>query len=89
MFLNKTRHAFFCISRNSLTMLLKNNNIAKRIPSDLTTIEELLIHLSKLNNSIMVYVKEIYINTINGSKIYKMSNGNSYTKNKNKEWVVV
>jgi hypothetical protein len=70
-------------------MLLKNNNIAKRIPSDLTTIEELLIHLSKLNNSIMVYVKEIYINTINGSKIYKMSNGNSYTKNKNKEWVVV
>jgi len=70
-------------------MLLKNNDITKRIPSDLTTIEELLIHLSKLNNSIMVYVKEIYINTINGSKIYKMSNGKSYTKNKNREWIIV
>lgn len=70
-------------------MFLNNDNAARKIPSNLTTIEELLIHLSRLNNSIMVYVKEIYISTINGSKIYKMSNGISYTKNKSKEWVIV
>ncbi len=69
-------------------MLLNYNDAAGKIPSGLITIEELLIHLSKLNNSIMVYVKEIYTNTISGSKIYKMSNGISYTKNKNKEWVI-
>ncbi len=70
-------------------MLTNNDNAAKKTPSNLITIEELLIHLSKLNNSIMVYVKEIYTNAINGSKIYKMSNGISYTKNKNKEWVII
>jgi hypothetical protein len=69
-------------------MLTNKDKTATKIPSDLMTIEELLIHLSKLNNSIMVYVKEIYTNAINGTKVYKMSNGISYTKNKYKEWII-
>lgn len=70
-------------------MLLKNENAAAKIPSNLLTIEDLLLYLCKRNNIIMVYVKEIYTSAVNGHKIYAMSNGLSYTKNEEEKWEIL
>ena len=73
-----------------LTMLLHDKKERrKRIPEKLLRIEELMIYLTKRNDSIMVYVKRIYTDSENGSKIYEMSNGISYTKDANGEWFIV
>jgi hypothetical protein len=61
----------------------------KKIPEKLLCIEELMIYLTKLNDSVMVYVKKIYFDTENGTKIYEMSNGISYTKDNNGEWYIM
>ena len=61
----------------------------KKIPEKLLCIEELMIYLTKLNDSIMVYVKKIYFDPDTGIKVYEMSNGISYTKDKNGEWYTI
>jgi hypothetical protein len=86
----KIKAHFFRYNMYMLTMLLHDKKErGKRIPEKLLRIEELMIYLTKRNDSIMVYVKKIYINPENGSKIYEMSNGISYTKNADGEWFVV
>ncbi len=73
-----------------LTILLPDmQQKEKKIPAKLLCIEELIIYLTKLNDNIMVYVTKIYRNPENGTKIYEMSNGISYTKNANGEWFII
>jgi hypothetical protein len=53
-----------------LTMLLPaKQEQRKKIPERLLCIEELIIYLTKLNDNVMVYVKEIYKDAENGTKI--------------------
>jgi hypothetical protein len=61
-----------------------------QLPEKLISIHELLIYLTKLNDSVMVYVKKIYISEGDGIKIYEMSNGLSY-KNEDEDgsWIVI
>ena len=73
-----------------LTMFLPvKERKGKKVPEKLLCIEELMIYLTKLNDSVMVYVKKIYFDAENGTKIYEMSNGISYTKDKNGEWYII
>ena len=73
-----------------LTMFLPvNEKQGKKIPEKLLRIEELMIYLTKLNDSIMVYVKKIYLDPETGNKVFEMSNGISYTKDKNGEWYII
>ena len=73
-----------------LTMFLPvKERQGKKIPEKLLRIEELMIYLTKRNDSIMVYVKKIYLDPESGIKIYEMSNGISYTKDKNGEWYII
>ncbi|HEY2727411.1 MAG TPA: hypothetical protein VGI61_09585 [Parafilimonas sp.] len=58
------------------------------LPEKLISIHELIIYLTKLNNSVMVYVKRIYINEEDNDKIYEMSNGISY-KNSDGNWIIL
>jgi hypothetical protein len=59
------------------------------LPEKLLNIEELIFYLTKLNDNIMVYVKKIYNDVINGDKIYEMSNGISYQKDADGNWFIV
>jgi len=59
------------------------------LPVRLSCVEELISYLTKLNNNIMVYVKEIYADDEDGNKIYEMSNGLSYKKHGEGKWFVV
>ena len=52
-------------------------------------VEELIFHLTKLNDNVMVYVKKIYTDDKNGDKVYEMSNGSSYKKSVDGRWSVV
>ena len=73
-----------------LTMLLADKKKEeKKLPAKLLCIAELIIYLTKLNDNVMVYVTKIYRDSENGTKIYVMSNGISYTKNANGEWFIV
>jgi hypothetical protein len=58
------------------------------LPEKLISIHELLIYLTKLNDSVMVYVKKIYTSEDDGIKIYEMSNGFSY-KAEDGNWIVL
>ncbi len=70
-------------------MLSVEKKYRKTIPENLPRIEQLMIYLTKRNDSIMVYVKKIYTDSENGNKIYEMSNGLSYTRNADGEWFVI
>jgi hypothetical protein len=59
-----------------------------QLPEKLISIHELLIYLTKLNDSVMVYVKRIYMCEDDGLKIYEMSNGFSY-KGEDGNWIVL
>ena len=56
------------------------------LPETLISIHELIIYLTKLNDSVMVYVKKIYTSEDDANKIYEMSNGISY-KNSDGNWI--
>lgn len=58
-----------------------------QLPEKLISIHELLIYLTKLNDSVMVYVKRIYTSEDEGIKIYEMSNGFSY-KTEDGNWII-
>ena len=61
----------------------------KWLPEVLPSIHELIFYLTKLNDSIMVYVKKIYKNQEDGQNIYEMSNGSSYTKDNDGNWYML
>ena len=65
-------------------------NEEKWLREVLPTIHELLTYLTRLNDSIMVYVKKIYNDPHNnGRKIYEMSNGCSYTTDGDGRWHIL
>jgi hypothetical protein len=55
----------------------------------LPTIHELIFYLTRLNDSIMVYVKKIYKDPADGNNIYEMSNGSSYKNEREGRWRVL
>ncbi len=59
------------------------------LPENILSIQEVIVHLTKLNDNVMVYVKKIYTDTKAGSKIYEMSNGLSCTKNEDGKWFII
>lgn len=59
------------------------------LPEDILSVQEVIVHLTKLNDNIMVYVRKIYIDAKAGFKIYEMSNGLSCTKNEKGRWFIV
>lgn len=59
----------------------------KWLPESLPTIHELVFYLKKLNDNIMVYVKNIYINL--NIKVYEMSNGSSYSTTEDGKWFII
>ena len=61
----------------------------KRLREVLPTIHELIFYLTKLNDSIMVYVKKIYKDPHDGARIYEMSNGLSYTQDGEGRWWIL
>ena len=70
-------------------LLLSFKEECKSLPAKLLNVEELIFYLTKLNDNIMVYVKKIYNDAINGDKIYEMSNGTSYQKDADGNWLIV
>jgi hypothetical protein len=64
-------------------------NEKKWLQEVLPSIHELIFYLTKLNDSIMVYVKKIYKDPDEGNNIYEMSNGLSYTKDHDGNWYVL
>jgi len=65
------------------------DNEEKWLLEVLPTIHELIFHLTRLNDSIMVYVKKIYKDPDEGSNVYEMSNGLSYTHDGQGRWRIV
>jgi hypothetical protein len=70
-------------------LLLSSKEESKWLPEKLPGVEELIFHLTRLNDNVMVYVKRIYKDDGNGDKIYVMSNGLSYKKGLDGRWSVV
>jgi hypothetical protein len=64
-------------------------NEKKWLQEALPSINELIFYLTKLNDSIMVYVKKIYKDPDDGNNIYEMSNGLSYTEDNDGHWYVL
>ena len=64
-------------------------NEEKWLREVLPSIHELLFYLTRLNDSIMVYVKKIYKNPHDGANIYEMSNGISYTQDCEGKWRIL
>ena len=64
-------------------------NEEKWLREVLPSIHELLFYLTKLNDSIMVYVKKIYKDPQDGANIYEMSNGISYTQDGEGRWRIL
>ncbi|MEO8711194.1 MAG: hypothetical protein ABI405_03670 [Parafilimonas sp.] len=56
------------------------------LPEKLGSIHELITYLTRLNDNIMVYVKEIYIGIEDNVKAYLMSDGLTYTEHSNGRW---
>ncbi len=52
------------------------------------TLNSLILFLTKENNGIRVYEKEA-VNKADGRHVHRMSNGLSYSKNKDGRWQVV
>lgn len=70
-------------------LLLSLNKENNWLPDKLPGIEELVFYLTKLNDNIMVYVKKITNDALNGDKIYEMSNGLSYQRDSNGNWYIL
>jgi len=65
------------------------DNEEKWLREVLPSIHELLFYLTRLNDSIMVYVKKIYKSPKDGKNIYEMSNGSSYTQDNEGKWWIL
>lgn len=70
-------------------LLLSYKEEINYFPDNVLSIQEVIFHLTKLNDNIMVYVKKIYTDSKCGAKIYEMSNGLSCTKNADGKWFIM
>ena len=61
----------------------------KPLPENLPTIHELIFYLTKRNDNIMVYVKNIYPDLTDNVKVYEMSNGFSYSTKEVGKWYMI
>ena len=52
------------------------------------TIGALINYLTSENNGIRVYEKSVYPSPKTGKPVYEMSNGFSYSVNKDNQWVI-
>jgi hypothetical protein len=52
------------------------------------TVPSLINYLTRQNNGIRVYEKEIHTDPKTGKLVYKMSNGLSYEVNANNQWYI-
>jgi hypothetical protein len=53
------------------------------------TINALVNYLTAENNNIRVYERNNYFDSLTGKQVYEMSNGLSYTRDAENQWVVV
>ena len=53
------------------------------------TLHALIIYLTRENNGIRVYEKEHFMDPKTGKDVYKMSNGLSYSKDREGRWYVL
>ncbi|MDR3680854.1 MAG: hypothetical protein P4L41_12895 [Flavipsychrobacter sp.] len=53
------------------------------------TINALTIYLTRENNGIRVYEKDIYTDSSTGKTVYNMSNGLSYSLDKDSKWFII
>ncbi len=53
------------------------------------TMKALVVYLTRENNGIRVYEKKSYADHETGKEVFEMSNGLSYTKEKEGRWGVV
>lgn len=53
------------------------------------TLNALIVFLTGENNGIRVYEQKQFIDPKSGSEVYVMSNGLSYTKNREGKWEIV
>lgn len=53
------------------------------------TLQALTIFLTSENNGIRVYEKKSFIDPASGKQVHEMSNGMSYTKDKEGKWEIV
>ena len=65
------------------------DNEEKWLREVLPTIHELIVYLTRLNDSIMVYVKKIYKDPDDGHNVYEMTNGFSYTHDGHGRWRII
>ena len=70
-------------------LVLSSKEESRWLAEKLPGVEELIFHLTKLNDNIMVYVKKINNDDKNGDKVYEMSNGSSYKKGVDGRWSIV
>jgi hypothetical protein len=53
------------------------------------TLQALIVYLTRENNGVRVYEQRNFIDTKTGKTIHVMSNGLSYSTDKNSKWFVV
>ena len=53
------------------------------------TLNALVVYLTRENNGIRVYEKKSFVRETDGMEIHEMSNGLSYSKDKDGKWMVV
>lgn len=53
------------------------------------TLNALILHLTRENNGIRVYEKRQYVDPKTGREVHEMSNGLSYSKDKEGRWEIV
>lgn len=53
------------------------------------TLNALVVYLTRENNGIRVYEKKSFVRGKDGMEIHEMSNGLSYSKDKDGKWMVV
>jgi hypothetical protein len=53
------------------------------------TLNALVVYLTRENNGVRVYEKKSFVREKDGMEIHEMSNGLSYSKDKDGKWMVV
>jgi hypothetical protein len=53
------------------------------------TLNALVVYLTRENNGVRVYEKKSFVQEKDGIEIHEMSNGLSYSKDKDGKWMVV
>jgi hypothetical protein len=53
------------------------------------TLNALIVYLTRENNGVRVYEQKVYTDPKDGKEVHVMSNGLSYTKNKEGRWDII